>query len=72
LVRDVTRRRVPTVSSRNLESQKMQALDVYTVSNDGGDTHYLYSVAGKTRAQEWILDSAASTRDEKLLLTANL
>jgi transcriptional regulator of NAD metabolism len=29
---------------------------VYTVSNDGVVTHYLYSVAGNTRAQEWILD----------------
>ena len=32
---------------------------VYTVSNDKGVTHYLYSVSGKTRAQEWILDAGA-------------
>ena len=43
---------------------------VYTVSDDEGVTHYLYSVAGKTRAQMWVLDSGASTRmtgNEKLL-----
>jgi len=32
---------------------------VYTVSNDEGVTHYLYSVAGKRRAAEWILDSGS-------------
>jgi len=29
---------------------------VYTVCNDGGVTHYLYSVARETCAQKWILD----------------
>jgi hypothetical protein len=68
--RDMTRKSVPKGRSRNLVRQKMQALQVYVVSNDEGVTHYLYSVAGKTRAQEWILDSEASThmtRDEKLI-----
>jgi len=43
---------------------------VYAVSNDEGVTHYLYNVAGKTRAHEWVLDSGVSTHttgDEKLL-----
>jgi hypothetical protein len=69
----MTRRRVADSLSTGLrKSDDANAVvnQGYSVSNIEGVTHYLYSVAGTTRAQEWILDSGASTqitRDEKLL-----
>jgi hypothetical protein len=46
----------PFKKSGKSEDASATGHQVYTVSNDEGVTHYFYSVAGKTRAQEWTLD----------------
>jgi len=61
----------PKSPSRNLSKDANAIVHQgYTVSKIEGVAHYLYSAAGMTRSQEWILDSGASTPmtgGEKLL-----
>ena len=60
----------PFKKSGKSEDASAVVYQVYTVSSDESVTHYLYSVAEKTRAEGWILDPGASTHitgDEKML-----
>jgi len=60
----------PFKKSGKSEDSSATVHQLYAVSDNEGETHYICSVARKTRAQEWILDSEASTHmtgDEKLL-----